>query len=570
MNRSRLFIVVAALGVMCLTVACATAQAPEQAAPSTETSAATSTETSTETTEATTEATTAATPSMPKSGGVFNVPVTDDIQDMDMSYTGSTNTNATPIKLGYSYLMRMKTSPDIAYSENVIEPLLAERWEVSPDASTYTFYLRKGVKFADLPPVNGRELTAEDVKWSFEYSSRTGAVKDAGLRRAQFGFLFEGMESITVVDPYTVSVKFEQGFAPFLTYAASSDNLIMPHEIYDEDGHFQDRLVGSGPFIPDLEASQKGTIWVLKKNPTYFEEGKPYLDQVNLIVLKDDATLQAAFTAKQVDYYLAPEFRAADEVRTNVSDAVEYSYPNVPKAFYLHFKRPPLNDPKVRLAFSRAIDRDDFIKTLEGGFGEWAIRESNVFAGLFTKEEIHSIIKYDPEEAKQLLIEAGFPDGLTVKTMYTGNSQTATKAVELFQAQLKRVNINLELEPLDRAEVTKRKRARDFDTYWAGEAPRTDLDGSLNLAVHPTGAFNFNDIDDPKVTALLADQRSEADPVKRRELHREVLQYMNENAILNPTWRGTRFIFKQPYLKGWHHQADYRQIGSIWNTWLDK
>ena len=138
--------------------------------------------------------------------------------------------------------------------------------------------------------------------------------------------------------------------------------------------------------------------------------------------------------------------------------------------------------------------------------------------------------------------------------MYTGNSQTATKAVELFQAQLKKVNINLELEPLDRAEVTKRKRARDFDTYWAGEAPRTDLDGSLNLAVHPTGAFNFNDIDDPKVTALLADQRSEADPVKRRELHREVLQYMNENAILNPTWRGTRFIFKQPYLKGWHHQ----------------
>jgi peptide/nickel transport system substrate-binding protein len=173
---------------------------------------------------------------MPKSGGVFNVPVTDDIQDMDMSYTGSTNTNATPIKLGYSYLMRMKTSPDIAYSENVIEPLLAERWEVSPDASTYTFYLRKGVKFADLPPVNGRELTAEDVKWSFEYSSRTGAVKDAGLRRAQYGFLFEGMESITVVDPYTVSVKFEKGFAPFLTYAASSDNLIMPHEIYDEAG----------------------------------------------------------------------------------------------------------------------------------------------------------------------------------------------------------------------------------------------------------------------------------------------------------------------------------------------
>ena len=138
MNRSRLFIVVAALGVMCLTVACATAQAPEQAAPSTETSAATSTETSTETTAETTAATPAATPSMPKSGGVFNVPVTDDIQDMDMSYTGSTNTNATPIKLGYSYLMRMKTSPDIAYSENVIEPLLAERWEVSPDASTYT------------------------------------------------------------------------------------------------------------------------------------------------------------------------------------------------------------------------------------------------------------------------------------------------------------------------------------------------------------------------------------------------------------------------------------------------
>jgi peptide/nickel transport system substrate-binding protein len=207
---------------------------------------------------------------------------------------------------------------------------------------------------------------------------------------------------------------------------------------------------------------------------------------------------------------------------------------------------------------------------LEGGHGEWAIRESNVFADLFTKEEIHSIIKYDPEEARRLLREAGYPQGFSVKSMYTATDATATKAVELIQAQLKKVGINLELEPLDAAEVTTRKRARDFDTYWAGEAPRSDLDGSLYLAVHPTGAFNFNDVDDPKVTALLAAQRREADPAKRRELHREVLRYLNENAILNPTWRRTQFIFLQPYLKGWYHHADYRAIGSVWNTWLDK
>lgn len=211
----------------------------------------------------------------PRFGGTFNVPVGVDPNDYDMSYTGSTSTNPTFIKLGYSYLMRLKTGADIGVSERIIEPQLAERWDVSPDATTFTFHLRKGVRFANLPPVNGRELTSADVKWSYEYMSRTRTLQDAKLPASQFNWMFEGLESIQTPDPYTVVVKFKEGFAPFVNYAASSDNVIVPREIYDQDGHFKDRVAGSGPFQLDTSATQKGSSWLMKKNPTYFEEGKP-------------------------------------------------------------------------------------------------------------------------------------------------------------------------------------------------------------------------------------------------------------------------------------------------------
>lgn len=497
--------------------------------------------------------------------------VADDPFDLDMTYTGSSNTNPYVIKNGYSSVLRLKTGSDLGYSDIVVEPNLAERWEVSQDGKTYTFHLRKGVKFANLPPVNGRELTAADVKWSFEYTSRTGAVKDAKLPPARYDYFFEGLESLQTPDPYTVVVKFKDVFAPFLTYVASSDNVIMPHEIYGQDGHFKDRLVGAGPFQPDFAASQKGTRFVLKKNPTYFEEGKPYLDEVNILIIREEATRLAAFQTKQVDYFVGGRDASVwDEVKRLVPDAVSYEFTNTPAILALNLTRPPFDNLKVRKAVSLGLDRDELVKVGAGGRGEWALAFSNMRNDLFTQQEIKSFIKSDQEQARRLLQEAGFSQGFQTDMIFSEADDETAKVAQLIQAQLKKVGIDILLKPLDPTENTKRRRAFDLNMMLLSEASRADLDGGLFLAVYTGGPSNYNKIADPKTDALIQAQRKEGDPAKRRELLREVLRHINESALAIPMYRTNQAIFTHPYVKDWYHSADLRTQGVARNVWLAK
>src|SRR5207248_4777067 len=117
--------------------------------------------------------------------------------------------------------------------------------EVSDGGRTVTFYLRQGVKFANLPPVNGRDLTAADVKWTAEYYTHTGEFKGTKLPESRRLFMYQGLESVETQGPYTVQFRFAEPFAPFLPYVASDLNPIVPHEIYDEDGSHKDRIVGT-------------------------------------------------------------------------------------------------------------------------------------------------------------------------------------------------------------------------------------------------------------------------------------------------------------------------------------
>src|SRR5205807_3320559 len=139
----------------------------------------------------------------------------------------------------------------------VLQPELAERWEVSSDARKFTFTLRKGLHFANIAPVNGRDITSTDVKFSYDYWSRTGEFKDKKLAPGQNAAMFEGLERVDAPDPSAVVVTFKDPFVPFLNYAASSWNHVVPREIYDQDGSYRDRILGSGPYQLDTGASQK-------------------------------------------------------------------------------------------------------------------------------------------------------------------------------------------------------------------------------------------------------------------------------------------------------------------------
>lgn len=487
----------------------------------------------------------------PKSGGQLNITQATDPFDYDP--TGKPTNNRSLMTYAYDSLLSFKYGRDIDYYDVVLQPGLAERWE-APDGATFTFHLRKGTRFANVPPVNGRAVTSADVKWSMEYVSRTGPFKDdKKLFPALYADSFTGLSDIQTPDDSTVVFKFSEPLAPFLNYSAAEWNPVLAHEIYDQDGNFSTRLVGTGPFQLDLSSSQKGQHWVYKKNPTYYQEGLPYLDAVNELIVTDDATALAAFQTKQVDFvsnFQIASVGGPDIVKKANPDAVISQ--DMAKSFLLIMgsSKPPLNDERVRKALNLSIDRDDLIKSMTGGKGQWAL--ASAIPGYFSQDEIKQILKYDPNQAKQLLAAAGHPDGVDIEIMYATAKygQQLVTEVQLLQSQLKKGNINLKLLPLQDSDESKRQKLGDFQLdIYPNSIKAGDPDGCLFPVYYSTSGSNYGKVKDPQLDKMLEDQRREMDLTKRKQLVRKVVQYISEAPWGIGLYDTPEYWAWHPYLK---------------------
>jgi len=458
----------------------------------------------------------------PKYGGALKLRWPNDPYDWDLSYTGKSTGNGAAMAYAYNSLLAFKTGPEVKYSEAVVVPNLAERWDVSPDARRITFHLRKGVRFVNAPPVNGRELTAGDAKWSFEYWSRSGQFKGKGLPLGQYEWLFDTMDGVEAPDPSTVVVRFNEPSVPFLSYAAADHNPVVPREIYDNEGHLKNTIAGTGPYQLDIASSQKGTRWVWKKNPTYWEQGKPYIDQIQWLVLSEDATAYAAFQTKQVDVLgNVGSVKVAREVERLAPGAVKYELEApFPRDVFLRLDRAPLNDVRVRKAIDLALDRDEALRVFQEGKGGWTT--PGVLAGFFSQDEIRQMHPYDPERARRLVAEAGYPNGLELEMTYASTAREELVAEhQLVQAQLKKGGINIVLKPIDPAAYsTLRKEGRFTINVMSGADARWDADFPMTK-FHPKAKSNYYGVNDPELTRLVEAQRAEVDPTKRRELVRQ-------------------------------------------------
>ncbi len=506
----------------------------------------------------------------PRYGGSLNATISSDPADWDLTYGGRSRPNAEGLALAYNSLIGFKAGPDVAVTDLILRPELAERWEVSPDARTFTFHLRKGVKFANMAPVHGRELTSADVKWTFEYVSRTGWAKDKKLPTGQFSWMFEGLDRIDTPDPYAAIVRFAEPFAPFLSYAASDYNPVMPREIYEQDGHLKDRLVGTGAFQLDMASTQKGSRWVFKKNPTYWEEGRPYIDEVRALVLPEDATVMAAYQTKQVDV-LAANIGAqqADEIRKAVPNTagVEYLRPS-PMHLYMNTRKKPLGDARIRKAIALAVDPDEFNKVLFNGKGGVAL--AGAFQDTYSQEEIRKILRKDLDEARRLVREAGFPNGVDIEFIYPGKAygDAYITSMELLQSQLRKAGVNLVLRSQEKQVESDNKKTGNFAMTHTNKAVEGDVDSYLSIFL-PDSRSNYGGINDPRLTEMVIAQRREGDTTKRRELVRMAVRYIYDNAYALALYYGISFEFWHPYLK--HYMPQTENTGwPVTHSWLDK
>ena len=505
----------------------------------------------------------------PRYGGTLNLGKKNDPNTFDpgtkLSATGQV------LALTNDRLVAYKTGSSVGYYDLTLQPWFAQHWE-TPDAQVYTFKLNTA-KFAALPPVNGRAMTAEDVRWSFEYLSHTGWA--ASGPRVATAALFSGLERIETPDASTAVFHFSAPFAPFLTYTTAVTSAILAREIYDQDGGFAKRAAGSGPWQLDMTATQPGQQWVFKKNASYFQKGLPYIDQVNWLTIPDDAANDAAFQTKQIDVlsYSNLSLDTADRMKKAVPGIVVDAKLDT-RQQYVHMNcgKPPLTDARVRKAIALSIDRDEFVRTIEHGNGQPALAAS--MPGLFTLEETRSILKYDVAEARQLLAAAGYADGLTLEMVYPPKKYGAVHVarLELLQSQLKRSGINMALKAVDDL--------NDFDyirkgNYQLGMTPspvpgiNPDLDTQLYILYHPKSPSNYGKVDDPQLTPLLEAQRREPDPAKRREIWRQAVRRVNDVPWATALNYGTTYDLWHPYLKNYAPNVAY-VADCIWNSWLEK
>jgi peptide/nickel transport system substrate-binding protein len=507
----------------------------------------------------------------PKTGGKAAVNVGADPFDWDLSYVGKSIPNGNGQALAYESLLQFQYGPAIKFGDLQVIPSLAERYE-TPDSETFTFHLRPGVTFANLPPVNGRALSSADVKWTYEYWSRTGSMAGKNLPLAQFAWFFEGLSSIQTPDAQTVVVQFKQPFAPFISYAAAEYNPIVPHEIFDLYGNLHDHIVGTGPWQLDSGTSQKGSKWIWKRNPTYWDTGKPYIDEIDWIVLPDAATAISAFTAKQLDWVGAPATspQAAIDLKRNNPAATEFQYAaTAPMHLYMNTRVAPLNDTRVRQAISYAMDRDELVKVVDLGQGRWAL--AGALPDTFTQDEIKQILHYDPQKAKQLLSDAGFPNGIDLDFNTTpAYGDAYLSEAQLFQAQMKRVGININLKSVDKDAYSTDKKEGKYTITMTGKDIEGDVDSYLYATFHSGSKDNYAGVQDPKLDAMLDAQRREADPQKRLDLVRQAVKYINADQAYGLALElGTGYEFTQPYLKNYAPQFRVSQYPEV-VSWLDK
>ena len=512
--------------------------------------------------------------SQPKSGGTLTVRYASDPANWDITYTGRDASSGAGISLAYDSLLSLKYGPDVDYGDVILQPGLAERWE-TPDSLAYTFHLRPSAKFADLPPVNGRAFTAADAKWSVEYHSRTGAFAGKSLAPSQSAWVFDEIDKVETPDASTVAVHFKQPFAPFLNYSGSFWSSMLAHDIYDADGDFKKQMVGTGAWQWDKADSQTGSQWVWKKNTSYWDTGKPYLDEIRWIYVPDDATAVAAFQTGQLDILDGPALgvtsQTVQQLNKSMPQAVVFDYINPnPLHVYLSVKKPPLSDLRIRKAVSLATDRDEFIKVFASGKGGWALAGAD--SATYTQQEIKGMVQYDPAQAQQLVREAGYPNGVDLEVIYPGN-QTGDQRVQelqLLQAQWKKGGINLTLKSLDKNDWLAREKSGDFTVFVVTHTIDLDVDSYLYGTFYPTSPSNFAGIDDPTLSQLILSQRREPDPAKRKAIIQSAVKRINTDQYWAlAVYYGVGYGVWHPYLKNYRPNRG-AQAWPLRNSWLAK
>jgi peptide/nickel transport system substrate-binding protein len=430
-------------------------------------------------------------------------------------------------------------------------PSLAESWEISDDNVTWTFTLRQGVTFH-----NGRPLTAEDVVYSYERIMNPDTGSGVAWR-------FGSVESVEAIDDLTVAINLTEPSPNLLGRIGAYKGMsIVPKEIV-EDGSVGTIPVGTGPFR--FVEYVPGDRVVLEANADYWEAGKPYLDELILKIIPDETVRLTNLQTGEVDWVdsLPPQrvtkLATSGEVIVDMVSGGDYWY------IGLNLNREPFDDVRVRQAVAYAVNRADVAAA-----AKWDTATPN--DGPIPPDSFwyydYQPYEQDLETARQLLADAGYPDGFDTEFMPTSFYEETVRTAQVLQAQLSQIGINADIRTLEWGTWLEEEGSGNFDMYICGWIGNIDPDDFFYAQHHTGQIFNFTGYSNPEVDDLLDAGRVETDEAARKDIYDEVQQMIIDEAPYVYLYNPAVVQAWQPYVHG------YSAIGTnakrFENTWIDR
>jgi len=506
----------------------------------------------------------------PKSGGILRYGITMRPPHFDVHQSGTIN-NLGSQGCMFDNLIRR----DPRDSGKTIIPDLAHSWEIAKDGKTYTFFLRKGVQFHD-----GAELTAEDVKATFDRIAKP--PQGISIPRS---ILFKTVSEINARDKYTVEFKLsEPRPANFIMSAIASGWNVIVRKKTLEDNNYNLRKVeiypGTGPFRSVRRVENE--IWVMEKNPNYWNKGLPYLDGIEFYhALPFSTELGSAILSGRVDYIRITDPVTARKSKATPGLSTTAFNQSVIQATWVNTKRKPFDDPRVRRAFHLALDRPALIDVVKdvtpmrvGGFiypiSDFATPPDELSKRVGYQTDTGAAIK----EARALMAAEGQADGIKGLDFLVRDVASFKLWAQAIQAMLQEgLNVQCNLRTVVESVWFDDTANGHFDLA-IGAIVSTLLDPSdyFNAWYRTGGPQNYSFWDNAKFNVLVDQIDREVDAEKRHDLIRQTEAIMEENPPLLPVaWEKINDVWYN-YVKG-HNPYDYFGIYDVVREdtfWLDK